>query len=303
MPRTTQEETALLERLADRFVGNGGLRRALRIACWATLIGGITFSLAFFLPELRRQRSLRTADRPARMVLENPTEWFANSPELMQRLERIVLENAGNDPMDRDGLVLAHDALERSGWFTSIERLERRADGTILVRGELAQPFAVVRWGNWDHLVDLEGRLLDWPCPAGQANPLLPVLTGARTPPPVDGRGERVYGAHWADAGREIEAGLTLARAMHGRPWVKEIRRIEVGDYPERRCLWLETETGPRIRWGLAPDEVSASELTTQDKLRTLDRIHRTYGPLAGLQRSELDIRHDVSTRTRLVAE
>ena len=77
----------------------------------------------------------------------------------------------------------------------------------------------------------------------------------------------------------------------------------EVGSYPEDRSLWLETGVGPRIRWGLAPDEMSASEQTSHDKLRTLDKIHATYGPFSNLKPTTLDIRHDISTRTRIASE
>ncbi|MDG2031587.1 MAG: hypothetical protein P8J45_11345 [Phycisphaerales bacterium] len=307
MPRSTRTSTnenqPLIDRLADRLLGDGGLRRASRIASWTFLVGGIAFVLAYFVPGLLQERGQRAAATPGRLVLETPTDWFGNSPELAGRLERLVFQHAGTNPTNRQGLVHAHDALQSSGWFTSIDRLERKADGSILVRGSLAQPFAVVRWGNWDHLVDLEGRLLDWPFKAGQASPLLPVITGAQTPPPADERGRRAFGSHWAGSAREIEAGLALARAIHGRDWEAEVRTIDVTTYLDDRCLWLTTGRGPRIRWGLAPDEMSASELTSNDKIRALDKIHATYGPLESLQRSTLDIRHDVSTRTRMVSE
>jgi hypothetical protein len=307
MPRSTRtstnEDQPLIDRLADRLLGDGGIRRGSRIASWTFLIGGIAFAMAFFVPGLLEERGQRAAATTGRLVLESPTDWFENSPELATKLESIVFQHAGTNPTNRQGLVMAHDALQTSGWFTSIDRLERRADGTILVKGNLAQPFAVVRWGNWDHLVDLEGRLLDWPYQAGQASPLLPVITGAQTPPPADERGQRAFGSDWAGNAREIEAGLALARAMHDRDWQAEVQSIDVTTYLDDRCLWLETGQGPRIRWGLAPDEMSASELTSNDKLRTLDKIHATYGPLGSLQRSTLDIRHDVSTQTRLVSE
>ena len=307
MARSTRtsstEEAPLIDRLADRLLGDGGLRRASRIASWTFLIGGIAFTLALFVPGLLEDRGLRAAATPGRMILENPTDWFENSPELALELETLTFKHAGTDPTNRQGLVMAHDALERSGWFAAVDRLERRSDGTILVKGTLTHPFAVVRWGNWDHLVDLEGRLLDRPYQAGQASPLLPLITGAQTPPPADERGQRAFGSHWAGKAREIEAGLALARAIHDRDWVSEVRSIDVTTYLDDRCLWLETVRGPRICWGLAPDEMSASELTSNDKLRTLDKIHATYGPLGSLQRSTLDIRHDVSTQTRLVSE
>jgi hypothetical protein len=306
MPRSTRnqpsEDHPLVERLADRFLGNGGARRAARISAWSFLVGGIALGLGFGIPELLEQRARDLAGTSGRLEMGNTPDWFERSPKLAGQLEQLIFDHMGGDPTDRDGLVRAHAALERSGWFTEVIRLHRKADGTIVVDGTLAQPFAVVRWGNFDHLVDIDGHLLDWPYPAGTASPLLPVLLGARTPPPVDETGHHAFGTRWAEA-REIEAGIVLARAMHDRPWRREITAIDVSTYLQDRCLRLETNEGPSFKWGQSPDEMSASEISTEDKLRTLDSFHEFYGQLGSLPRNTIDIRHDISTQTRLASE
>ncbi len=298
----TTEEHPVIERLADRFLGNGAARRAARIVAWSLLILGFAGGIGFAVPELLEQRAERLSGTSSRLQLTQTTDWFERSPKLAGELEQLILEQLGQDPTDRDGLVRAHVALLESGWFTKIERLHRKADGTIVVDGTLAQPFAVVRWGKTDHLIDIDGCLLDWPYESGTASPLLPVLIGARTPPPIDDAGRHDFGTRWAEA-REIEAGLVLAHALQDRAWQREITAIDISTYPEDRCLWLETNGGPRFRWGQAPDELSAAEISPADKLRTLDAFHEFYGRFNTLPQNDVDIRYDIATQTRLASE
>lgn len=300
--RSRSTEETMASRVLDRWLGTGPLRRVLMICLWGLFLGGAVLALGLGVPELLERRAQTLKGTTGGLLLENPPDWFNATPQLAAELEHLALGAAGNDPTDRTGLVRAHAALQESGWFRELKRLHRRSDGTIVVEGTLVHPFAVVRWGNWDHLVDEDGNLLDWPYPSGSASPSLTLITGAETPPPTNESGALDFGRCWASA-RELEAGLALARVIEQSDWRAEIRSIDVSAYLDTRCLWLDTGTGPRISWGIAPDDLSASETSTSDKLRMLDWIHATHGDLNALPRTEIDIRHDVSTSKRVVSE
>lgn len=301
MPRTKrtrqQEETPFIERCADRFLGNGATRRIARATAWVILLGGTAAVLFMTVPDLLEERARTIPANHGRIELMTTSTSQGKLPaELTNKLEALVLRHAGPRPHERSGLINAHEALDASGWFRSISRLHRRSDGTIVIEGELTEPFAVVRWGNWDHLIDRDGRLLDWPpYPAGEANPEFTVLTGAQSPPPFnEATGAHDYGNLWPDT-LEISAGNTLAALIRDRTWRSEIQAIDISRYRRDRCLWLVTRGGPRICWGIAPDELNPAERSWQDKLSTVDLIRHDYGPFAGMTSKPIDIRNDIS--------
>ena len=308
MPRTKTksgtQDTPFIERCADRALGNGPLRHSARILAWVALVGGTAIAMFMTVPGLLEARARVVPANHGRIELVMHAESGTQPPaELVNKLEAIVLRHAGATPHRRDGLIRAHEALVATGWFRSIERLHRSGDGTILVEGQLSEPFAVVRWGEWDHLIDRDGRLLDWPpYPAGQANPEFTVLIGAQSPPPFDERtGGHDYGSPWPDS-LEITAGNTLATLIRDRSWRSEIEAIDISRYRLDRCLWLVTRGGPSICWGISPDELNPAERSWQDKLSTIDLLRHDYGPFASMTSKPIDIRNDISTTDLKVA-
>ncbi len=288
-----------LGELADRLLGDGRLRRSAGYVAWSA--AGLTALLVatMAVPALEARRANRPSTVPASVRIVDAPEWLVRTPELMEELGHRIADAAGSVSNDRDGLVRAHAQAESSGWFERVERIQRLPDGTIRLEGSMVTPFAVIRWGEKDHLVDADGRLLDWAFAPGSAGSQLPLLVGTRTPPPTHQDGRRHFGAEWSHA-EEISAGLELARRIRDRAWSGEVRAIEVGGYPDLRCLWIQCEGGPRICWGLAPNVRSAAEITPDEKLRLIDSIHELYGPMSRITVSEIDVRHDVATTRAL---
>lgn len=293
--RRKQDEPALLDSLFERALGTGPLRRLAVVCAWLFLAGGLILAFGIGLPHLAELRASEFDGSNARISIEDAPEWFTATPDIMRQIEDLLVHELGTEPTDRSSLVRAHAILEESGWFHEITRLHRESDGTIRVSGTLVRPFAVVRWGSFDILVDARGRLLNLRFPRGQASPELPVIIGARTPPPTNELGDPVYGGDWT-RGKEIAAGLELLLYLQSRSWRTDIQAVDVATYPDSHCLWLSCEGGVRIRWGLAPGETSAAELTSSEKLHMIDSIQAHYGPLNSLSPTEIDVRHDLST-------
>jgi hypothetical protein len=58
--------------------------------------------------------------------------------------------------MDRAGLTEARDALMQTGWFSEIKQVKRSGMSEVSVDGVWTIPFAVVREGGYDHLIDID---------------------------------------------------------------------------------------------------------------------------------------------------
>lgn len=298
MPKKQRQED-LIDRVLNRVLGEGTTRTVAGIGAWCVL-GLALLAIVFIgIPELESRRSLHMADREARMTLIDAPEWFTAAPELIDDMEARLTQDAGVDPFDRESLRKAHRTLLEGGWFDTLERIDRHADGTLMVHGTLATPSAVIRWREMDHLVDDKGRLLDWKFEMGTASPSLPLITGTSTAPPRLADGRPDHGALWANS-EDLDAGLRLAQLIKTRPWGNEIRNIDVSDYPSDRNLWLECHSGPRILWGHAPGTRGATEITSEEKLRMIDSVHATYGPFKQLDSIEIDVRHDLATARRV---
>ena len=285
----------MLESFIDRTLGTGQLRRVAGVSAWLLLIAGVVFILGFGLPHLTQRRAESLHQSPVHVQIESAPAWFTATPGLAEHITARVAETAGNAPTDRAALMRAHAVLEKTGWFKDVERLHREPDGAIRVVGTMVTPFAVVRWGANDHLIDTEGNLLDYRFEQGEANPNLPLIAGAQAPPPMTELGEPNYGSSWAETA-DMKAGMSLLHLLHTKPWFTDINAVDIGAYEQSGCLWIQCDGGTRICWGLGPDEISAAELTPSEKIRLVDSIYALYGPLHSLSPTEIDVRHDLAT-------
>ena len=299
MPKK-RPQADLIDRVLDKTLGDGAVRTTAGVSAWC-LLAIIVLAIVFVgIPQLESKRSLRESDRAVDMKLMNAPEWFMAAPELAETMEARLTGAAGSNPFDRDGLVEAHRILVDGGWFDRLDRIERQADGTLAVFGTLANPSAVIRWKGMDHLVDDQGRLLDWEFEMGTASPSLPLITGTSTAPPRHADGTHDHGGLWANSD-DLDAGLSLAALITTRPWSNEIGNIDVSDYHLDQNLWLECRSGPRILWGHAPGTRGATEITSEEKLRMIDSVHDTYGPFKQLDSNVvIDVRHDLATARRV---
>jgi len=298
MPKKEPQED-LVDRILNKTLGEGTLRFTAGIVAWSML--AVTLLLVVFIgiPELESRRSRHQPTREIGMILVDAPGWFTSAPELADEMEQRLKEIAGVDPFDHFGLMKAHRALLEGGWFQNLDRIERQADGNLVVFGTLATPSAVIRWQKTDHLVDDQGRLLDWQFELGTASPALPLITGTSTAPPRHADGTLDHGGLWANS-EDLDAGLRLAGLIKKQAWAKEIGNIDVSEYASDGNLWLECRAGPRILWGHAPGTRGATEITSEEKLRMIDSVHATYGPFKQLDSIEIDVRHDLATARRV---
>ena len=271
------------------------MRRSAGYLGWTGLVVAVILVFTLVVPGLEDRRARQTGGVVPAVHVEGAPDWLLTTPELLEGIELMIGQAAGSQADDLDGLRKAHLVAEESGWFEEVARIDRSADGTIVVQATLVTPFAVIRWDRTDHLVDEQGRLLDWTFERGTAGAQLPLLIGTGTAPPTSQDGELEYGAPW-DHAEDVAAGLELARRIQGRPWMQAIQSIDISSYADHRCLWLRTERGPRICWGLAPNVRSAAEITPEEKIQFLDSIYGLHGPLDRINVPEIDVRHDVAT-------
>lgn len=257
----------------EAYAEPGGLPPRVRTALVATVLVATGVALALAVPPMRervRQASARTATAPPAVVLDDLPDWVART-NLAEHLERIARGSVAGDPYDREELRLVASSLEGSGWYDEVEQVRRHADGTVEVTGTLVEPFAVVRDGAADHLVDRHGRLLPRTFAAGEARGFISVV-GGRTPPPGD------YRTPWE--GEAVAAGLELLARLavepSARPWLEQVAEIDVARWPYDRTLLLRTDIGAEIEWGSLPGRERPLEPGVDRKLAFLAKAVET---------------------------
>ena len=147
----------------------------------------------------------------------------AGRPPNWSTLEAIVRRRS--HPHRRDGLIRAHEVLVATGWFRSIERLHRSGDGRsssrpaerTLRRGAL---------GEWDHLIDRDGRLLDGrpTPPAGESG--FTVLIGVVAPTLRRTDGQPRLRSPWPTSGDHC--GQHPATLIRDRSWRSGIEAVDI---------------------------------------------------------------------------
>jgi hypothetical protein len=192
--------------------------------------------------------------------------------------------------LDPHRLAKARAALMTTGWFHSVEQVRLVDNGSFLVDATFVRPFAVVRHGEFDYLIDEAGRLLPMQWTAGHrpADPHYIALVGTSEP----NRGE--YGTVWP--GTDLAAGLELARTMIGRPWYSEVAAIDLSEFSKEGTLSLITRNNGRLLWGRAPSDRTVAEVTPDAKMRTLDYLYASQRRIDSGGGRTIDLRGDLVT-------
>ncbi len=202
-------------------------------------------------------------------------------PRPVQRLlTDIALSNLSSDPFDQPGLQLAADALSATGWFSTLDRVQRLAGNTVEIEGDWRVPVAVVRHRTSDYLVATGGEILQLPPNAPVAEGTMPLILSPTAAPPTEGPAIR-FGVAWA--GGDVQAAIELFGRLRRDPEFARVAAIDLAPYARSGHLTLITDQGSRIVWGSPIGAASNGEVSTEKKLANLRDILS----------QRLDARHD----------
>lgn len=292
MARNTRKNSS---RLADRFdalrsslLSSGG--RASTIA--AVAVGILLSALIFWgVPKLRERLDARVMAGGGQTSVDyvSAPAWF-DGKRRAEVSERVAMAVGDGSVLDPNRLAKARAALLTTGWFHSIEQVRLADDGGFLVEATFVRPFAVIRHGEFDYLVDEEARLLPMQWTAGHrpATPHYVAIVGTASP----NRGD--YGSPWP--GADVAAGLELARLLQPKPWFGEVAAIDLSQYQSDQTLSLITRHNGRLVWGRAPNDRSVAEVTPDAKVRTLDYLYATQRRIDSGGGRTIDLRGDLVT-------
>lgn len=265
------------------YISKLEIRGPLTGAAWLVGIGGLIAAWILGVPRLEAHAALRGRGDSPVCRFESTPAWATG--ELEEMLLDTAGQHFGDDPLARDDLVAAREALLRTGWLDAVEQVRRMHGGVVEIRARFAEPFAVIRDRDGDHVVDPRGRLLPRTYPAGQAGPLM-TITGVSADRPGH------PGLQWE--GADVAAALRLLEVIATRPWRGQVAAIDLSPQAGPPTLRLLTDRGCAIIWGRAPGDESAGEVPAERKVSYLDYHHEQYGHIDRGFSRELDIRGDV---------
>lgn len=258
-------------------------RSAATGAGWLAGLSAVVAVWILGVPRLAAYAALVEPPDAPQIRFAQPPAWL--DADLNGTLIAAVRQHLRTDPFAQDQLVAARAMLLSTGWFETVAQVRRLQHNLIEIEARFAEPRAVVRDSDGDHLVDARGMLLPMPHPATEHGHLVTIHGAAAGRP---GR----PGQHWTGAG--LSAALRLMRQVRERPWADQVTAIDVSTEEGERVIRLITDRGCRIIWGQPPGDETASEVPAERKMQYLDYHYREYGHIdRGFPRS-LDIRGDV---------
>lgn len=253
----------------------------------ATLVGGTLLGAQALM---RRAREMRTAE--PRVAITWPTWQEADGSKVdwlpgvtKGELEQAALEVLTGDPLDQFALSRAEKVLMATGWFSSIERVQRGRDGVVQVHGTWRVPVAVVREMHMDRLVTASGEVLPLSYPAGSTS--MPVILNASHPAPEK------MGEKWM--GGDVQAGLKLLGFLDEARYKlirEQVVGIDVGGYSTNRRLALATSSNARVIWGEQPGVLAPAESTAEEKAARLLSLRQSpdFGRRIDAGRMKIDV-------------
>lgn len=249
-------------------------------------------------------RSVLKPKTPIAVQLVNPPAWM--NDELRQRIIQIATPVSAKSSLDHDQVKEIAEILSAEPWVIKVNRIQRvygSAPGdTLEVDCDFRAPVALVQDEGWFWMVDAEGiklperftkdELAKVAIGRGLEKIQLRVVTGIHQPAPQAGE-------KWP--GRDLEAGIELARLFFDKPYMNDVAMIDVSNVdpvnPQmagaKNEVVLHTRYNTQIRWGSPIQQSGFSvEVPAAQKLATLQRLYTEYGRLdAG--RPWIEIRYD----------
>lgn len=260
------------------------VRRSSVALLWLMLVAALVAGWSLGVPRLSAYAVAAPTPGPLAVTFRDMPEWLSGDPSI--DLELLVRECVSDNPLDRQSLVRAREALLCTGWFDSIAQVRRTDVDSVEVVGTFAEPAALVRSGDRDWLVDAQGRLLPMSWDAG-AGPALAVITNVRAGPP------RLTADQWS--GNDLSAALAVLAVIDRQPWARQVQAVDVASFGSDRSVNLITDRSTVIRWGRAPGSEKAAEVSAAMKLDFLAHHVQRYGHIDGGLDGVLDVTQDVA--------
>lgn len=219
------------------------------------------------------RRHAPQAVQPDGVILADAPPWM--SQPLSLRLRGLVAAELYGRPLDGDALARAVGALRESPWVESVDRVERRSLGSVVVTARYRRPVALVEAPDGCHLVDAFAVRLPGIYAADQQTQLrLPLIVGQQAPPPPIGN---------AWPGDDLRAALALTRHLSQTPILQSVTAVDVGHRDQRHRIRLILWTGPgrdlarspHVIWGLPPGAEQPYEPDADTKLSRLAVVIR----------------------------
>lgn len=256
--------------------------RAGMAALWLIGAAGLVAGWIFGVPRLEAYVSDHNRATAVQVRFAHVPKWM--SEEVHTQLLLTAKHQLRADPLMRDDLAAAREALMTTGWFIDVSQVRRVEPGLVEIRATFADPYALIRDREGDHLVDRSGRLLPMTFETGPpANAI--VITGAGFDRPVRA------GQAWE--GADVEAALQLLHVVNAQPWRDQVVQIDASEYLSGERLSLLTATPCRIIWGRSPTEQSAVEVPASQKVKYLTWLFENYQRIDMGHAGTIDIRGD----------
>lgn len=259
--------------------------RMLIPTAWVLLVAGVITLWIMGVPRLQAYATQAQHESQIEIRFDERPAWLKD--EIQASLMRIAGANLTGDPLRQEDLAAVRAALLNTGWFRDIMQVRRVNPTLIQISAEFAQPYAVIRDNDGDHLVDIDGRLMPRTFPIGRAAKLTPIV-GAEYDRPTN------PGEFWQ--GADITAALNILTYINEADWHKQVVAIDISNYFDNQPLKLITDSGCEIIWGRGPNDEIAAEVTTSQKLAYLDYHYREYEHIDRGFPNRLDISGPVVT-------
>lgn len=262
--------------------------RGSRAAAWLIFGGVIVAAWWLGVSRLEAYVGDRTDIQRVRITFRDAPAWIEG--DLRDRLVRTIAPILHGDPLQRASLIEAREALLITGWFDAVEQVRRVETGRFEIDARFVDPYAVVRHGQYDHLIDPTGRLLPMQFPIGASERFIAIL-GTHFDPPMR------PGLQWE--GADLAAALHVHRLIETQRWREQIRAIDVSGNFRGGPIRLVTDRDSIIVWGSPPGEEAPLESLTERKLAYLNHHFEQHGHIDRGIRGEVDITNHIAVTTR----
>ncbi len=271
-------------------------RLTLKIIVSILLAGGLAAGYYYLHQQVRTRIAFNP--EPPQVVLVNRPVWMSDF--LAATIAERIRPRTGSSAIDHQVVVDCAMLAEADPWVREVRQVRRiygQGPGdTIEIDCEYRAPVALVKYLNHYVLVDNEGVVLPEQFNEEDISRIVYGQNGQMNIRIIEGvaRRQPFPGEHWQ--GDDLQAGLWMARMLHGKPYANEILRVDVSNYAGRRNpneahIVLHTRYDTQVRWG-QPHDWRGFEAPIAKKLANLQHIFERYGRVDANQ-PWIDLRFD----------